>query len=100
MLKSIGFRVHNEKISKLINIIRERQKSGGSIPLFADEQTLKGLRKLKDTTLYIDYENGKIIEPLDSVIIKPKIFQGYVEWIDIVEKMMRLDFELFKKNEM
>lgn len=97
-LRKIGFYSHNIKLKKIVSIVRNEQFARGSISPFTIEQTVLGLRKFKDETLYVDYQNGNVISPFNSVILKKESFKSYVDMVYCLEEMVKYDFELFKQN--
>jgi hypothetical protein len=96
--KKIGFRHHETKIKKLVSVVRSIQLARGSVSPFTIKQTVSMLRGLKDTTLYVDYKNGNIINPFDSQTLKRESFKSYIDMVYFLEKMVMYDLELFKQD--
>ncbi len=95
-LKNLGFYDHNKKIEILNSVIRNRQGRLGKKAIFMPDKVVSILRTFKDTTLHIDYKNGKILKPSDSTTIQPKIFENYINLIGILSDMMKNDLSYFK----
>lgn len=98
-LKSIGFYTHDKKLLALIKVIRERQMAGGGSPRVTVKQTISFLRIFKDTTLYIDYKNKKIIKPSETIILRRvDVFNSFIQIATELVNMAKLDLEIFKKS--
>lgn len=48
--------------------------------------------------MYIDYKQGAIIKPGDSISLKSSNFNTYINLIVILEDMAKLDFQIFRNK--
>jgi len=97
-LHLIGFRDHDKKLKALIEVVKQRQQTHGAGSRFTVEQTISMLRHFKDTTLHIDYKDGKIIKPSDSQALRADAFNSYIVLINLFVEMARADLNIFKMS--
>ncbi|MFA6430247.1 MAG: hypothetical protein WC229_00525 [Candidatus Paceibacterota bacterium] len=94
---SIGFRSHDKKMESIISIIDSKRK-GINNP-FTIKQSIEILKKFKSQTLYVDYKDGKIFLPSFSSTLNNITFNNYINFILALDKMVKFDLELFKKEQ-
>lgn len=86
---SIGFRDHNKKLEAINKIV-------GIIPEFNTNQIVNILRQFKYDTLFIDYKNGKIIKPSDSITIRNDNLINYIKFIEKLKEATKTKLDQFK----